>query len=59
MNDKTKEISESIFKYLATDISDRRGLGDEWSQIDSTTMKSIKKLWIADISRIINKYLET
>jgi hypothetical protein len=30
---------------IIKDIQDRRGLGDEWNQIDNETLKEIKETW--------------
>jgi hypothetical protein len=34
---------------IIEDLSDRKGLGDEWSQIDAATIIDIKTAWIGAI----------
>jgi hypothetical protein len=43
-----KIIAEKIADLIIKDLSDRRGLGNEWEQIDEDIQKEIHKTW-ADI----------
>lgn len=40
-----KEIIEKITKKIEEDICDRRGIGDEYEQIDDKTRGLIRKDW--------------
>ncbi len=39
------KTSKNIVDELLKDLSDRSGLGDEWSSIDNHTQKELKKKW--------------
>lgn len=38
-NEQARLVARKIIKRLSADIGDRRGLGDEWEQIDSKVME--------------------
>ena len=49
MNIKCKWIVNAII----TDLSGRKGIGDEWDQIDSEIQDEIRSYW----QKIVNDYL--
>lgn len=51
MSDK----AERIVRAIVRDITDRRGLRQEWEQIDEKTRKEIRATWAA----IVRKELAT
>ncbi len=42
-----EKLTTRIFGRLANDISDRRGLKQEWERIDPDTMADLKQTWSA------------
>lgn len=40
-----EKISENIVNDIVSDITDRRGLGDEWENIDKDIQKEIIESW--------------
>ncbi len=41
----TQEIAKKAVKIIVSDLSDRRGLGNEWDQIDKDIQDEIKEQW--------------
>ena len=41
----TSKMAKKAVNAIIYDLSDRKGLGDEWDQIDSDTLKEIKDEW--------------
>lgn len=39
-------VPEQIVKEIVADLSDRKGLGDEWDQIDEDVKEQIINGWI-------------
>ena len=39
------EVAVRIVDKLVADLSDRRGIGDEWDEIDRATKEEIKAEW--------------
>ena len=51
-----KRIAKKIVKGILEDISDRAGLGDELSNVDSDIKKEIREAWEAIILNALDKY---
>ena len=49
MEEEIKKVVEEI----VSDLSDRKGIGDEWGQIDSDIQEEIKEKWFNIIKRIL------
>jgi hypothetical protein len=47
VGDRADEIADKLFTFLDDNISDRSGVGDEWSRIDVTTHDEIRAKWAA------------
>lgn len=45
--------AEKIIEDIVGDIIDRKGIGDEWEQIDKDIQEEIKEAWI----KIFKKHL--
>lgn len=41
----SKPVEERIVEAIIRDLSDRRGIGDEWDQIDAETREEIRATW--------------
>jgi len=50
-----KDMSESIVDAIVDDLTDRRGLRQEWEQIDDGIQYEIKKKWRGIVRREIKK----
>jgi len=50
---KGKSLPEAIAEKLIRDISSRKGLGDEWEDIDDEIREEIKQTWIELIGKEI------
>jgi hypothetical protein len=50
---KTHQMAVQIVDEIAADLSDRRGLGDEWDQLDTDVRLEILKAW----QKIVKKYI--
>lgn len=46
--------AKRVVKSIIADLSDRRGLGDEWSQCDDDVKREIRRTW----GEIIDKEIE-
>lgn len=57
MSEKINIVARRIFNKLSEDISDRRGIGDEWDQI-SPNVKSveIRRIWEQIFTNEIEKH---
>lgn len=42
-------LAERIVDGIISDLSDRRGLGQEWDQIDDDIKDDIRNKWINDV----------
>lgn len=40
-----KDWAAKVIDKIIRDLSDRRGIGDEWAEIDPETQKEIKRTW--------------
>lgn len=45
-NQMCKEQAERIVDAIIEDLSDRRGLGQEWEQINSDVQAEIRQRWM-------------
>ena len=54
-----QEKAKKIVKELVLDISDRRGIGDEFDQIDADIKREIRLTWEEKILTILEKELRT
>ena len=50
-----QEKAKKIVKELVLDISDRRGIGDEFDQIDADIKREIRLTWEEKILTILEK----
>lgn len=50
-------VKERIFDRIAADISDRRGLKQEWAAIDPEIMEEIRAEWFKIFDEEIGKYI--
>jgi hypothetical protein len=41
------DVAERIVKAIEDDICDRKGIGDEWEQIDNEIQAEIRDEWLA------------
>jgi hypothetical protein len=41
-----KKMAEGIVDAIIRDLSDRKGLGNEWEEIDDDIQKQIREEWI-------------
>lgn len=48
-----EDIYKKIVEELICNLSDRRGIGDEWYQIDDDIQEEIKQEWINIIKKEI------
>jgi hypothetical protein len=39
-------VEVRIVKAIETDLSNRRGIGDEWQSIDNETKEAIREIWV-------------
>lgn len=46
-------LAEQIARKIIEDLSGRKGIGDEWNQMDKDTQKEVLKSW----AEIIDPYL--
>lgn len=53
--DKAEKIVEAIMK----DFTDRRGLRQEWEQIDEDIQNEIKGTWIELVRKVLDEKNET
>jgi hypothetical protein len=49
-----KALEARIVDAIVRDLSDRRGLGDEWGNIDSDVRKEIKEVWAGLVRKHID-----
>jgi hypothetical protein len=49
------QVARKIVRLIESDISDRSGLGDEWTNIDDDTRAEILDKWAGIIDREIGK----
>lgn len=54
MEDVWKKAVE-IVQRIERDLSDRKGLGDEWGQIDPEIREEIRKTWIEACLDVLEK----
>ena len=54
MNESTKKKAEKIVNKIMSDLSDRRGIGDELDAIDDDIKKDMKDNWVAIICKIMD-----
>ncbi len=47
-----KQIAEKIVSKIEEDFTDRRGLRQEWDQIDDETKGEIREAWIEIILKL-------
>jgi len=47
--------AEKIVKALESDLTDRRGLRQEWEQIDDDVKQEIRKMWSDIIRKELSK----
>ncbi len=52
----TKELAEQIVYRLILDITDRRGLSNEWGNIDEDIQEEIKEEWVRLIGEITGNF---
>jgi hypothetical protein len=50
---RMSKLSQKIIREIIADFTDRRGLRQEWEQIDKDVIREIKKTWTG----IIEKHL--
>lgn len=50
-----KEKIRDAVAAIAADLADRRGLGDEWDEIDSATQHEIMDEWVEIIENAIKE----
>ncbi len=50
-----KDKAEQIVKAIKKDFTSRRGLRQEWEQIDQEIQEEITATWIAIVSKELNK----
>ncbi len=48
-------IAETIVDQIIENLSDRRGIGHEWYQIDEETQQEIRKEWIEIVEQAIEE----
>ena len=48
----TKALAKKIVNLILLDISERKGIGDEWWQIDDETQQEIKDSWVNIIREV-------
>lgn len=46
------KVASEIVDAIIEDLSDRRGLGQEWEQVDDEIKKEIKDTWAAIIEEM-------
>ena len=51
----SEETIKNIINEIIEDIQDRRGLGDEWDNIDKDIQEEIKKEWFKIINKKLNQ----
>lgn len=56
IKEKMEHIVQESVDSIITDIEDRKGLGDEWYQIDDEIQEEIKEEWRTKIKGIIKRY---
>lgn len=49
------KVAREIVKAIEDDFTDRRGLRQEWEQIDSDTQDEIRREWIKATERILKR----
>jgi hypothetical protein len=52
---KVDRIAKKVFDTIVNDLFDRRGLRQEWDQIDDDTLKEIYETNIKNITKILNE----
>ena len=52
-----KTIINRCVKKIIEDIQDRRGIGDEWDDIDASIKKEIRKKWFEIIDENIDELM--
>jgi hypothetical protein len=50
-----KSVSKRIVKAILVDLTDRRGLGQEWDAIDEDIQKEIKAGWVAIVVKCLEE----
>jgi hypothetical protein len=53
-----KKIADKALSLIVSDIEDRRGIGDEWGNIDRDTQMEIRKAWRGIIAAAITMVCE-
>ena len=51
-----RQIAQKIVNDLAADISDRKGIGDEWYQIDDDVKQKLLLLWLDTVEEHVKHY---
>lgn len=49
----TAELPEKIVDAILEDLTDRRGLRQEWEQIDDDIKDEIRETWIAAVRELL------
>jgi hypothetical protein len=49
------KTAERIVKAIITDFTDRRGLRQEWEQIDADIQQEIRETWLAIVRKELTK----
>lgn len=52
---KTKDIAKIIVNSIIADLTDRRGLRQEWEYIDSEIQNEIEKTWIEIVQKVLKE----
>jgi len=50
---ESKEKAKNIVDKIIRDLSDRRGLRQEWEQIDLDIQEEIKETWIGIVTQFL------
>lgn len=53
---KDLALANKIVSFIANDISGRKGIGDEFEQIDEEIKKEILESWIENTIKILKNY---
>lgn len=53
--DLKKKIAKDAVSMIVSDIESRKGIGNEWEEIDTGTQKEIRKEWVGIIVAAIAK----
>lgn len=50
-----QDVARSIVMNIVSDLSDRRGLGQEWDQIDDDIREDIENIWRTIVDEAITE----